>query len=97
MPATPEPANPPEPDTMLRVLRQAQKDAAYLQVHRAEWQDQYPDHYIVVYNETLVSTSPNLHEALSQAQNKGIGPRHLTIEFLSTDESDLILRSAACR
>ena len=76
-------------------LRQFEKDTEYLQAHWEEWRDHYPDHYVLVYDEKLVSASTDLKEAIRLAESKGIRPGLAAREFFSTDTADLILGSMA--
>ena len=95
MSTTPEPAdNKPDPDAIGAVLRQFQKDTAFIQAHWDEWKEKYPDHHVLVYDEKLISASPDLKEAIRLAESQGVRPGRAAMEFFSTDTSDLILRSA---
>ena len=95
MSTTPEPAdNEPDPDAIGAVLRQFQKDTAFIQAHWDEWRGKYPDHYVLVYDEKLISASTDLKEAIRLAKSQGIRPGRAAMEFFSTDTSDLILGSS---
>ena len=76
-------------------LRQFEKDTDYLQAHWEEWREQYPDHYVLVYEEKLVSVSTDLKEASRLAEGKGVKPGLAAREFFSTDTASLILGSMA--
>ena len=76
-------------------LRQFEKDTDYLQAHWEEWREQYPDHYVLVYEEKLVSVSTDLKEASRLAEGKGVKPGLAAREFFSTNTDDLIIGSMA--
>ena len=67
----------------------------YLQAHWEEWQETYPDHYVLVYDEKLVSASTDLKEAIRLAESQGVRLGRAAMEFFSTDTDDLILGSMA--
>ena len=96
MSTTPEPSGyQPDFDAIAAVLRQFQKDTAFIQAHWDEWKVKYPDHYVLVYDEKLISASTDLKEAIRLAEDQGVRPGHAAMEFFSTDTDDLILRSMA--
>ena len=95
MSTTPEPAgSEPDLDAIAAQIKQFEKDTDYLQVHWKEWMEKYPDHFVLVYDETLISASTDLKEAIRLAENQGVSPGHAAMEFFSTDTSDLILGSS---
>ena len=96
MSTTPEPAgSEPDPDAIAAVLCQFQKDTAFIQAHWKEWMEKYPDHYVLVYDETLISASTDLREAIRLVESQGVRPGRAAMEFFSTDTDDLILGSMA--
>ena len=78
-------------DFVAEVLDQFKKDTIYLNNHRAEWIEQHPDHWAVVFNEELAGVSPSLEEAMGAAEGKGIPCNLAAVELLSTKPYDLIL------
>ena len=95
MSTTPEPAgSETNLDAIAAQITQFEKDTDYLQAHWEEWKEKYPDHYVLVYGEKLISASTDLKEAIRLAKDQGVDPGHAARAFLSTDTSDLILRSA---
>ncbi len=76
-------------------LRHFRKDTNYIQAHWEEWQETYPDHYVLVYGEKLISASTDLKEAIRLAEDQGVDPGHAARAFFSTDTSDLILGALA--
>ena len=94
MSTTPEPAGyEPDFDAIRANLRQFTKDTDYFQTHWEEWREKYPDHYVLVHDEKLISTSTNLKETIRLAESQGVRPGHAAMEFFSTDTDDLILGS----
>ena len=83
--------------TIADTLQQFKKDTTYLDAHRTEWMEKYPDHWVVVFAEELVGFSPTLEDALGIAESKGAPRSRLAFEHLSSEPEDLILRSAICR
>ena len=95
MSTTPEPAGyEPDFDAIAAVLRQFKKDTDFIQAHWEGWTEKYPDHYVLVYDEKLISASTDLKEAIRLAESQGVRPGHAAMEFFSTDTSDLILGSS---
>ena len=96
MSTTPEPSGyQPDFDAIRKNLRQFEKDTNYIQAHWDEWMGKYPDHYVLVYDEKLISASTDLKEALRLAESQGVRPGHAARAFFSTDTDDLILGSMA--
>ena len=96
MSTTPEPAGyEPDFDAIRANLGQFTKDTDYLYTHWEEWMEKYPDHYVLVYDEKLISASTDLREAIRLAENQGVEPGHAARAFFSTDTDDLILGSMA--
>lgn len=94
MSTTPEPAGyEPDFDAIRTNLRQFAKDTDYLCAHWAKWSEKYPDHYVLVYGEKLISASTDPKEAIRLAEDQGVDPGHAARTFFSTDKDDLILGS----
>ena len=96
MSTTPEPAG-SETDfnAIAARLRHFRKDTNYIQAHWEEWQETYPDHFVLVYGEKLISASNDLREAIRLAEYQGVDPGHAARAFFSTDTDDLTLGSMA--
>ena len=70
MSTTPKPAgSEPDPDAIAVVLRQFEKDTAFIQAQWEEWRKKDPDHYVLVYDEKLISASTDLKEAIRLAES----------------------------
>ena len=96
MSTTPEPSGyQPVFDAIRTNLRQFAKDTDYIQAHWEEWREKYPGHYVLVYDEKLISASTDLREAIRLAESQGVRPGHAAMEFFSTDTDDVILWSMA--
>ena len=94
MSTTPEPSGyQPDFDAIRKNLRQFEKDTNYIQAHWDEWTEKYPDHYVLVYDEKLISASTDLKEVIRLAEDQGVDPGHAARAFFSTDTDDLILGS----
>ena len=94
MSTTPEPVGyEPDFEDIEADLRQFEKDTEYLQAHWEEWREQYPDHYVLVYEKKLVSVSTDLKEAIRLAESKGVKPGLAAREFFSTNTDYLIIGS----
>ena len=93
---TPEPAgSKTNLDAIAAQIKQFEKDTDYLQAHWKEWMEKYPDHFVLVYDETLISASTDLKEAIRLAESQGVSPGRAARTFFSTDTDDLILGSLA--
>ena len=92
---TPEPADSePNPSAIAAILRHFRKDTDFIQAHWKEWMVKYPDHFVLVYDEKLISASTDLKEAIRLAEDQGVDPGHAARAFFSTDTDDLILGSS---
>ena len=94
MSTTPEPAgSETNLDAIAPQLKHFRKDTNYIQANWEKWKEKYPDHYVLVYGEKLISASTDLKEAIRLAESRGVRPGRAARTFFSTDTSDLILRS----
>ena len=73
------------------VFRQGEKDNSFISAHYKEWLEQYPDMYVAVYQEKLVSVAPNSAELAKKIKAKGIRPGSTCWRFLSTKPLDWML------
>ena len=71
-------------------LDQFERDAVYLDSHRSEWCEQYPDHWVVVYGGAIVCAAPDLDEALDEAGRQG-DIAYMVVERMSTEPIGMIL------
>ena len=70
--------------------QQFEKDRKFLEAHLDEWHEQYPDMYVVVYQEELIGASPNSKELAEKIHAKGIRPGVSYWRFLSTERVIMI-------
>ena len=95
MSTTPEPSGcKPDPSAIAARLRHFRKDTDFIQAHWKEWMVTYPHHFVLVYDEKLISASTDLKEAIRLAKDQGVDPGHAAMDFFSTDTDDLILGSS---
>ncbi len=87
-----DPINSPEDRAKIEgYLRQFEKDSTFLNDHRREWTKEYPDQWVIVFNEELVANGPTIESALHAAEEKNV-PTHLAaLEYLSSKPISLIL------
>ena len=76
-------------------LDQFKKDTMFLNNHRLDWVEQYPDQWVVVFGEELVARGPTVESALHAANEKNV-PVHLAaLEYLSSEPVSRILSGTA--
>ena len=72
------------------VLDQFDKDHSYIESHRAEWLEQYPNSWVVVYGERLVGRGETLESALEEARLKcAVGDA--AVEFITSEPRNMLL------
>ena len=71
--------------------RQRRKDRFYLEAHRAQWMEQYPDMYVAVFQEKLVAAATTVDGMVEQLEAKGVPAGHSYWQFLDTDPMDLLV------
>ncbi len=77
-------------------LDQFKKDTMFLNDHRLDWTEQYPDQWVVVFGEELVARGGTVESALCAAEEKDV-PIHLAaLEYLSGEPVAMILLGVAC-
>ena len=76
---------------LLEEFRQYKKDRLFLEAHRAQWLEQYPDMYVAVYEEKLVGVAATVEELLAQVRAKGAPVSRYYREFLDSDPMDLVV------
>jgi len=64
------------------------KDTHWYSDHYDTLREQYPAHWIAIYNQEVVAASPEMDEMFDTLETKGIDSAKAFIKFLST-ESDL--------
>ena len=52
----------------------------------AEFMEQYPDQWVLVYREKLLATAPTLEEAFGHIEKKGLRPDLVTKRYTETRE-----------
>lgn len=82
---------------LAETLAQFEKDTRYLDGHRTEWLESYPDCWVIVYREELIGHSESLTELLKVADNKGIPREQVAREYLSSQPRAMILGTVKCR
>ena len=70
-------------------FRQFEKDRLFLEAHREEWLEQYPDMYVAVYLEKLVGAAATPDELVAQLKAKGVHPGDSYWQFMDSDPMDL--------
>ena len=76
---------------LLEEFRQYKKDRLFMEAHRAQWLEQYPDMYVAVYEEKLVGVAATVEELLDQVRAKGAPVSRYYREFLDSDPMDLVV------
>ncbi len=71
--------------------RQIRKDSLYLEAHRAQWMEQYPDMYVAVFQEKLVAAATTVDGLVEQLEAKGVPAGYSCWQFLDTDPMDLVV------
>ena len=72
-------------------FRQFEKDRLFLDAHRAEWLEQYPDMFVAVYMEKLVGAAATVDELVEQTNANGVPPGEIYWQFLDSDPMDLMV------
>lgn len=72
-------------------LERFTEDAKYFDRHRQELLEQYPEHWVAVYNQQVVGAATDIKRLISKVQEQGIRPGEVYREYLTTDETLLIL------
>lgn len=75
-------------------LEQYRSDAQYLEEHRAELLEQYPERWVAIYNQQVVGAAKDAKRLKRQLERKGIKPSRVFREYLTKKEELLILTSA---
>lgn len=66
-------------------------DVNFLDQHRRELRERYPNQWVAVYNQELVAVAADPCRLVVQLGDRGIPPQHVYHEFLATDPSLLVL------
>lgn len=75
-------------------LEQYRNDAEYLEAHREELLEQYPERWVAIYNQQVVGVAKDAKGLKKQLERKGIPPGRVFREYLTHKEELLILSSA---
>ena len=71
-----------------------QNDAFYVRDRWEELLQQFPDRWIAVYGQKVVTTARTHKELVAKLRRKGVPPAEAYTKFLATDEPFLIVPSA---
>ena len=66
-------------------FRRYKKDRLFLEAHRSQWLEQYPDMFVAVYEEKLVGVAATVEELVAQTRAKGVPAGQSYREFLDSD------------
>ena len=72
-------------------FRQLEKDRLFMEAHRAQWLEQYPDMFVAVYEEKLVGVAATVEELVEQTRAKGVPTSRYYQQFLDSDPMDLVV------
>ena len=64
-----------EQDNITQRLQRFQRDIDYYEAHREELLDQYPEQWVVIFNEQVVGTAPTVEQVLRGIASKRSPPR----------------------
>ena len=98
MPGPPQTLN--NPEEFKRVapdLEQFRKDTEYLDSHHSRLTEQYPDHYVIVFQETGVYAALTVEEAAKLAKGKGVPPNKAAMQLMETQHTTWILSTSLQR
>lgn len=76
-------------------LEQFRSDAQYLEDHREELLEQYPERWVAIYNQQVVGAAKDAKRLKRQLERKGIPASRVFREYLTKKEELLILASAS--
>ncbi|MCX6022465.1 MAG: DUF5678 domain-containing protein [Chloroflexi bacterium] len=72
-------------------LERFRDDALYLDKHRQELLDQYPERWVAVYEHQIVAVAKDMQKLVEKVKQKGLSPGHVYRAFLSAKDDVLIL------
>ena len=78
-------------DAVAAEMKQFKKDSQFLNVNRAQWRLDYPDQWVVVFQEELVCVGDTLREVLRQAEEHNVPTRLVALEYLPREPFRMIL------
>ncbi len=68
----------------------------FLNDHRLDWIEQYPDQWVMVFGEELVARGVTIEDALRVATERDV-PVHLAaLEYLASEPGAMILPGVVC-
>ena len=71
-------------------LARSRADALYLEEHREELIEQYPDRWVAIYNLQVVGAAKDPRRLVKQLERKGIPPGDTYWQYL-TDKDELLI------
>jgi hypothetical protein len=83
---------------IMKSLEQFRKDHLFLKEHMEEWRKQYPDNWVVVFQEELIGADKDYFKLKRLIDKKNIPqPYSVVIAFLSTKRIPMILLGQAAQ
>lgn len=75
----------------LKEMKQFREDRFFLETHKDELREKYPNQWVAIFNKKLIGRSGDLNSLINVLKKKGIPTGKVVIEFLSTTEDIMIL------
>jgi len=67
-------------------LEHFHRDVMYLQEHYEELLDRYPEHWVAVYDQSVVGVDTDPERLIEQLRARGVPPEHTVREYLTREE-----------
>ena len=74
-------------------MEQFHRDTQYYGAHWEELLEQYPEHWVAIYKEQVVGTSPDARQLLVELKQRGIPIGETLFKYLTHKEELWILRA----
>jgi len=78
-------------DTDIRDMQQFREDREFLERHKDEFKERYPNEWIAVSHKEIAGKARGLDSLITELKEKGTDPGNAVIYFLSTIEDIMIL------
>jgi uncharacterized protein DUF5678 len=82
------------PDEFRESMERGERDLKFALAHLEEWREQYPNHWIAVFDEKLVAAESSFDRLLKKLREHNVPPAKSYVKFLPEKRLDFRLKIA---
>jgi hypothetical protein len=81
----------PNSETIRKELLCLERNVAFAQAHKDEWQTKYPNHLVAIHDGRLVAAEPTEELMFDALDRAGVSPKEVYFDFVPGEKTILML------